>query len=592
MRDVIIIGAGGGGPVVAKELAARGLDVLILEGGPALANSEEDFTHFEDDANNPITGFLRLGPKERERGPWLPDFAQQSYLWHVAGVGGTTLSYFANKPRAMPGVFQGYNGADADMYDREHEFPFSYESMIPYYEWVEETLPVQTAAIGRKEEQFLNAAAAIGLPFQTGKNITGPGHRAQENGILQPEGTAGRTNDSSQLNYPQAKGCTFCGHCYQGCIEPLKAPRNLKARRSTDNSYVPMMLTADAWSPSGRSAELRANCYVTKILTDGWGSQRRATGVKFRDQDNYTQTETAKVVILAGGASESPRLWLDSYLPNPNDWVGRGLTDHHMDWIVGFMDDDIGSTFGAGSAARADFPGYGGVENVCLPPALQAFALGYSDSGISGYYNNGSSVDSAGADTVGRLVGEKLVEALSDTNKLLTGLVLTDDDVEKNNRIKLSNILPDTTHGARPRIEIQHRNRSQRTRRNREYLAKRTVEMMRAAGAKWVHRCNWPPLILHSHSSMRMGADPRNSVVDENGESRAVSNLFITDTSSLANSLGGPNPTLTMQAIATRTAEHIFQAHFGGDPWVLSESPVSSIDDRVTQAVINRGLFS
>src|SRR5437879_1990734 len=30
MRDVIVIGAGGGGPAVAKELAARGLDILIL----------------------------------------------------------------------------------------------------------------------------------------------------------------------------------------------------------------------------------------------------------------------------------------------------------------------------------------------------------------------------------------------------------------------------------------------------------------------------------------------------------------------------------------------------------------------------------
>ena len=41
MRDVIVIGAGGGGPVVAKELAARGLDVLLLEAGPRFANPEQ-----------------------------------------------------------------------------------------------------------------------------------------------------------------------------------------------------------------------------------------------------------------------------------------------------------------------------------------------------------------------------------------------------------------------------------------------------------------------------------------------------------------------------------------------------------------------
>ena len=37
VRDVIVVGAGGGGPVVAKELAARGLDVLLLEAGPGVA---------------------------------------------------------------------------------------------------------------------------------------------------------------------------------------------------------------------------------------------------------------------------------------------------------------------------------------------------------------------------------------------------------------------------------------------------------------------------------------------------------------------------------------------------------------------------
>jgi choline dehydrogenase-like flavoprotein len=43
MRDVIVIGAGGGGPIVAKELAARGLDVLLLEAGPRYAEPEQEW---------------------------------------------------------------------------------------------------------------------------------------------------------------------------------------------------------------------------------------------------------------------------------------------------------------------------------------------------------------------------------------------------------------------------------------------------------------------------------------------------------------------------------------------------------------------
>jgi hypothetical protein len=41
---------------------------------------------------------------------------------------------------------------------------------------------------------------------------------------------------------------------------------------------------------------------------------------------------------------------------------------------------------------------------------------------------------------------------------------------------------------------------------------------------------------------------------------------------------------------ATRTAEKIFVRYFGGDPWVGRESPVSSVDDTVTQVVLAAGL--
>jgi choline dehydrogenase-like flavoprotein len=96
--------------------------------------------------------------------------------------------------------------------------------------------------------------------------------------------------------------------------------------------------------------------------------------------------------------------------------------------------------------------------------------------------------------------------------------------------------------------------------------------------------------VIHSHGTMRMGASGDDSVLDGTAESRWVKRLFIADNSALANGLGGPNPTLTTQALATRTAENIFTKYFGGDPWVRRESPVSSIDDAVTRAVIQRGL--
>ena len=102
MRDVIVVGAGGGGPVVAKELAARGLDVLLLEAGAAFEHSEREWSHLENEANNPGDGDLPLRarrPHARRRG--LRDLPQNCFLWQTAGVGGSTLHYFGNSPRAL-----------------------------------------------------------------------------------------------------------------------------------------------------------------------------------------------------------------------------------------------------------------------------------------------------------------------------------------------------------------------------------------------------------------------------------------------------------------------------------------------------------
>src|SRR5215510_3439243 len=174
MRDIIVVGAGGGGAVIAKELAAQGLDVLLLEAGARFADPERDWTHFELDANDPFAGYLRFGPADRSKPPWIRELPQSSLVVQVSGVGGSTNHYQGNSPRAMPGAFLHYQGPDQDHYDREHLFPFSYWELVPYYEWVEQTLPVQTAPMTAKEEVFFRGARSLGLPVQKGKDILRP----------------------------------------------------------------------------------------------------------------------------------------------------------------------------------------------------------------------------------------------------------------------------------------------------------------------------------------------------------------------------------------------------------------------------------
>jgi choline dehydrogenase-like flavoprotein len=542
VRDVIVVGAGGGGPVVAKELAARGLDVLLLEAGPAWRDPEKEWSHDEYVANNPATGIFRFGPGDRAQGPWARDLPQNCFVWQTAGVGGSTLHYFANSPRAMPGAFPGY------------------AELIPYYEWVEHTLPVQTAAMGTKEEVFLRGATKAGLPTQTSKDISGAACRPQQNAILQPHGTAGKTSKAKQLVYPRAKGCTFCGHCPQGCFLPLKAPLNLKAKRSTHVSYVPMALTADRWT-HGRAATLVPDAFAVKVAADG-----DARTVTWRNtRTGALTTEEGRVVVLAAGPIETPRLWLNSRLPNPDDQVGRGLTDHYLDFVIGRFTHYTGSSRGPTSASRADFPGYGSLEQVGTAPGLQA--QGVTDSN----------------EPARRLLGTRLKRFLAHVDRLLAIAVITDDDVLPQNRVTLSDAMTPDAHGPIARVEL--RARTSATLSKRDFLAERAAEILRAAGAREVIRMNWAPVLLHIHTTMRMGA-----VVDDDCESLAVERIFIADNSSLPNALGGPNPTLTMQALATRTAERIFVRYFGGEPWIGRESPVSSVDDSVTAAVVAAGL--
>ncbi|MFD0688187.1 GMC family oxidoreductase N-terminal domain-containing protein [Actinomadura fibrosa] len=585
-RDVIVVGAGAGGPVVAKELAARGLDVLLLEGGARHGNPPKEWTHFENDANNPLTGFLRVGPSDRRKPEWLREQPQNGFLLQASGVGGTTLHYYGNSPRAYRGVFKGYTGADRGSYDTEHAFPFTYDELVPYYEWVEATLPVQTAAMGVKETVFLGGAERLGIPVQTTKDTLRWSYRPQENAILQPGGTAGRTGDPAHLHYPEATGCTFCGYCLQGCMEPASAPRNQYAKRSTDNSYVPMALTAPAWSPHGRAVTLLADSYVTKVHTARRDGELVATGVTWRNTvTGERHREDAAVVVLAGGTTETPRLWLNSGLPNPNGWVGRGYTDHFLDGVTGLFDRDTGSSRGPSSAARCDFPGYGALENIGLPPAMQAFSMALSDSGIRGQYRNGRGLTGPWDGRTGRVIGPELKEALGHgVDRLLNVLILTGDDVEAQNRATLSALPPDE-HGAVPKVVFRHRQRSRRTLAAREFLARRATELLRRAGATHVYRFDWAPLLLHVHSSMRMGLSADDSVLGADAQSRWVRRLYVADNSALANSLGGPNPTLTTQALATRTAETIFVRHFGGHPFVGREDPVPSTDHRISAAL-------
>jgi choline dehydrogenase-like flavoprotein len=92
------------------------------------------------------------------------------------------------------------------------------------------------------------------------------------------------------------------------------------------------------------------------------------------------------------------------------------------------------------------------------------------------------------------------------------------------------------------------------------FLQNRAVEILEAAGAAEVWRDPVGPGTVQAHllGTCRMGDDAEQSVVDRYHRSHEVPNLFICDGSSFVSS-GRGQPTMTIQALAFRAADHIAQ---------------------------------
>jgi len=411
---------------------------------------------------------------------------------------------------------------------------------------------VNFAATTAKEELFYYGARKSGWNLIPTLDVTVPGYRPQPNAILPPNENITNPNLSlEQLSWME--GCTLSGHCINGC--PHGPSVDKMAKRSTNVSYIPLALKTG-------NVCIRPNTFAIKVLTENNPAKGlHAVGVKIRDTWTGEQEELrAEIVVMASGSIESPRLWLNSQLPD-NPWVGRGLVNHYMDWLSGIFDEkdlipilgtsEINPFVGNTCGARMDYPGLGALQTVGMSPGLTASFYGVSESGYS-FLNKPSKGDPW--DIKGRLFGYDLKETMDSYRRTLNILVTTDDEVDQQNGITLDPVVSDE-NGPVPIVTYQP---TKLSRRKRSELMQIGADLLRKAGAKKIIWSNWPAgMMIHLESTMRIGF-----VVDENCEAFQVKRLYIADNSVHYNSLGGVNPTLTTQALATRTAEKLFNKYF------------------------------
>ena len=509
--DFCIVGAGAGGGVVGAKLAEAGFSVVILDAGPHWDPSrdfvsDETASHKLYWTDERITGGehpVELGSNNSGR-----------------GVGGGTVHYSMYALRLHPEDFRVLTrhgtvpGADLQ------DWPIAYEDLEPYYDEVEQALqiagPVYYPWQERKRrfpqrEHQLNASAEILVLGCTRLGI--PVTAAPVATMSAPHG--------------DRPPCVYRGFCNYGC--------STNAKSSILVTYIPRAIRA--------GAEVRPNSMAARIEHHGTG---RVTGVLyFRDGGPELFRQRAKAVIVAGYAIETPRLLLNSAsalfpdgLANSSGLVGKCFMIH------------------CGYQLFAKFPRR--INQYKAPPGLAItehfnrtmpdvdFVCGYTIELVGPHV-----VDFAGRMSAARsLWGMELRRAMLDYNYYAGMGIVGETMPQLDNTVALDGTECDRYGLPVPRVTFSHHE-------NDERLIRHSVgtmtEICRAAGGEDIWGVN---RTAHLMGTCRMGHDPRNSVVDADGRAHDVPNLFICDGSVFPTS-GAVNPSLTIQAIAARTADRI-----------------------------------
>ena len=528
--DFIVVGSGAAGGVLAKELSTAGFDVVVLEQGPW--QQPEQFTHDElaierqlamlNKAFEPAQTFRK---KESEPARVAP---VRGLLYRRA-VGGSSVHFAANYWRFRPIDFRERSRWGEIGGTGFADWPITYEELEPYY---------------TKVDWEVGVSGAPG-PFDPPRSRPYP-HPPLPNkssGVLLERG-ASRLGLHAQVA-PMAilseardgrSACRACGHCtYYGC--------EFGAKSSSLVTVIPKAVA------TGR-CEIRTDSTVFRVETDAKG---RATGVLYWDRTGTERRQRARAVVVAANGAETTRLLLSSTSPafphglaNSSGVVGRyimfngtssttGRFEHPLNEYKGavasriihdFYDADEKRGFYGGGGIDARFPwGPIGFAIDMMPPGLPTWGATYRDK-LREYYTHSV-----------RFVSH------------LTSLPLA------TNRVTLDPAHPD--RWGRPGLCLTYEDHPDDMA-VKAWFVDRMHELMEAAGATHV----WDQPVLpvdggvHLLGTARMGDNPRDSVVDRYHRAHDVPNLFICDGSSFVTS-GRGQPTMTIQALAFRAADHI-----------------------------------
>ena len=568
--DVVIIGGGWTGLLMAKELGSRtALSVVVLErGGPRKTDDYGDdmdeldytirFRMMQDVSQETVT--LRHDSSQRA----LPLRQHGSFL-PGSGVGGAGEHWSAVCPRFLPDCFEVLSRTTekygSKRLPEDHaiqNWGVTYDELEPHYTRADLLLGISGKAGNIRGQQIEGGNIFEG--WRSAEYPTPPTKIPYFSSIFAeaakslgyhpypvPAATTSRAyTNPDGISRP---GCTYCGYCETfGCM--------IGAKSQPTNTLLPVI-------QKHKNVSIRTGAWVRRIVHDASENKGSARGVIYSDANGQEVFQPAELIFLASWTLNNTRLLLLSGIGKAYDpatrkgSLGRNLT-HQVAFsaVTAFFEKPLNRFMGSGASGIMLSDLDGDLFDHSKHPFLRggtlsarsARSLPISECGV---------VPKSVKSTWGSEWKKAALHYYDRTGRIgFSGEHLAYQD----NYMDLDPVYKDHFGDPLLRLTLDWR---ENERKMADYMTTKAMELAREMGAKEVT----PFSGLRSYDATRyqsshvqggaiMGSSPESSVVNPYLQHWQLSNLFVLGASSFPQNASA-NPTPTILALTYRTADAI-----------------------------------
>jgi choline dehydrogenase-like flavoprotein len=609
VHDVVIVGAGVAGAIIAKTLTNAGKKVVLLEAGRATSILPERYASYVENfqlalakvPNSPYPQNLNapspsvLNQAQVRNGyPVTTDYhvylGKMPFLTdYLKALGGTTLHFLGTCMRAMPNDFEM-----KDKYQRGVNWPFKFKDLRPYYEQAEREMGV-SADVEEQRREVEEVA-------QAGKEVFGDDYQYPM--MKLPPSYLDQYLEAN-LNAKKFAMELF-GRKYPIKVVGTPAGRNSmpnpKYKDKSGKPFRPMGMPYDA--NSGERCEGNSSCVpicpvmakynalrTLYSLDNGCGNNlqiisqavastvvlaenhKSVLGMKCKVYDSETNTSykeytfRAKYYVVAAHAIESAKLLLASKAANSSDMVGRNLMDHPylMTWGLA----PVGQRTGVfrGPQITSEVPLRDGPFRSHTAAFRADIRNGGWDFATGAPFTNALALIQAKKPRFGADLRSALY---SDVQRQVSFGFQIEQLPDPNNRVTVDPQYMDALGNYRPVITYNIDDYSRQSMKIARGLFKDIMVKQLGGEDNTVYN-NLGPGYLdvdgetysvygsgHVVGTHRMGDSAGTSVTDGNMRTWDHDNLYLVGGGSMP-TLGTANPTLTIAALACRASDAILQ---------------------------------